>query len=131
MFENPCSEQRNLSKQKIYKVTMEKSIVIIVIMRYIHTDHDLFEIVSCELQRFQLRVLFLFCIHLPRRLYIDATIPIIYHKVDLTGYFLVAGSLRYLTDTVQGKPESVHVPATQIWHVSESLQGDAECLLPA
>ncbi len=43
-------KQINITKKKINKITMEKAVVIIIVMRDIHPNHDLLKEVSRQLQ---------------------------------------------------------------------------------
>lgn len=77
---------------------MKKAIIIIVIMRNIHANHNLFEIIPGKQQRFEFGVFFLLRVQLPGGLDIHAAISVIHHKINFTGNLFIAFSFCYLTD---------------------------------
>ena len=66
---SPChllsySEEIHVTKKKIYQITVKESIIVVIVMRYIQSNHGLPEKISGQLQGLCFGSFLLFTIHL-------------------------------------------------------------------
>ena len=91
-------EEFDTSEQQIDQAAVEDPVLIVEVMRDIHTNDDFFEKILGKQQRIKLRRSLLLCIHSECGLNIDFPVSIIDHKVDLLLRIGALCSVGYNTD---------------------------------
>ena len=71
-------------KQEVDQIAVEESVIVIIVVRNIHADHDFLKEVSCKFEGAEFCIFLLPGIHLISGLDINAAIAVVHNEVNLT-----------------------------------------------